>query len=206
MLAVLLVGAIPAPAGSSPPASDTAANILDGQSERVVKRLMKEKLVVLRPASTGDGADGYVRALVVFAQPRRRTLRLLSQTARHDEFRPELKRVRSLQWSDAGTVDEHRMKFMFMQIDYRLRTHFDFEAGRIWWELDPDFQNDFRTIEGFWELFEMDPGQTLGRFGTRVDVGPTLPIWLQDYATRKNLPKTLERVQRWVDSNGTYRP
>ena len=33
-----------------------------------------------------------------------------------------------------------------------------------------------------------------------------LPVWLQDYATRQNVPQTMEHVRRWVDSGGTYRP
>ena len=98
------------------------------------------------------------------------------------------------------------MKIMFMAIDYRLRTHFDWEGARIWWELDPAFDNHLESVEGFWELFDLDGQRTLGRFGTRVSVGPALPEWLQDYATRKNLPQTMEHVRRWIDSGGTYRP
>jgi hypothetical protein len=103
-------------------------------------------------------------------------------------------------------LDEHHMKILFARVDYRLRHHFDWEGGRSWWELDPSFANDLSEVEGFWELHELDAARTLARFGSRVVVGPALPLWLQEVATRKNLPATLERARRWVDSNGTYRP
>ena len=67
-------------------------------------------------------------------------------------------------------------------------------------------ENDLRDVSGFWQLYDLDETHTLARFGTRVDVGPALPGFLQDYATRKNVPQTMDHVRRWVDSNGTWRP
>ena len=93
-----------------------------------------------------------------------------------------------------------------LEIDYRVRTHYDYERSRIDWKLDPNFDNDLQDIEGYWELYELDENRTLGKFGTRVSVGQAMPIWLQDYATRKNVPQTMDRMRRWVDSDGTYRP
>lgn len=186
-------------------APSAAERILAEQPKAVVKRLEKKKLVLLRSRPTGKTSD-FIEALVIFEQPRSRVMRLLSQTARQSEFRPELSEVETLEWSGDGCVDEHRMRLMFMQLRYRLRNHFDFEGSRIWWELDPDFAGDLEHLEGYWELYELDDTRTLGRFGTRVDVSAALPHWLQDYATRKNVPATVDRVRRWVDSNGTYRP
>ena len=42
--------------------------------------------------------------------------------------------------------------------------------------------------------------------GTSVDVGPAVPAMLQDWITRKNVPETMKRVQRWVESDGSDRP
>ena len=93
-----------------------------------------------------------------------------------------------------------------MPISYWLRYQWDVSAGRISWTLDPRFPNGLRVTDGFWELEEVDAAHTLGRFGTRVDVGPALPAFLEEIATRKNLPQTLDRCRRWIDSDGRYRP
>jgi hypothetical protein len=207
---VLLLAAAALPAGADPPRPsappETAEAVLARYSPVVVARLQTDRIALLGPGETDGVPDSFVQALVIFSQPRRRTLRLLSQTARQAEFRPELREVETIEWGDATALDEHRMAIMFMKIDYRLRTHFDFERGRIWWELDPSFDNDLEHVEGFWELYALGRGETLGRFGTRVQVGATLPVWLQDYATRKNVPQTMEHVRHWVDSDGTWRP
>ena len=51
----------------------------------------------------------------------------------------------------------------------------------------------------------MKNGATLGRSGTSVDVGPAVPAFLQDWISRKNLPRTMERVRLWVNSDGKYK-
>ena len=178
-----------------------AQSVLAEQPPRVVEELFEEKVVLL----TG-GQGPYVEALVIFQQPRRRALRLLAQTGRHAEFRPELERVETIRSGKSESVDAHRMKVVFKTIDYHLRSHFDWKNSRISWELDPGYDNGVRALEGYWEMHELDAKRTLALFGSRVDVGPALPLWLQEAATRKNVPEAVERVRRWVDSNGSYRP
>jgi hypothetical protein len=205
-LAALLCLAGPAGhAGASPAALSAAQRLIAAQPQAVVKRLEDEKLVLLA-SRDGKPSGDFIEALVIFEQPRSRVMRLLSQTARQREYRPELSGVETLAWSDDGSIDEHRMRVLFVKLRYRVHNHFDFEQGRIWWELDPSSESDLRRLEGFWELYELDEKRTLGRFGTRVDVGPALPTWFQEYATRKNVPATVDHIRLWVDSNGTYRP
>ncbi|MBW2270450.1 MAG: hypothetical protein JRH16_17940 [Deltaproteobacteria bacterium] len=198
---VILAFAIAATSRSAPARKggpETAQRILATQLPAVLQEFEQTGLVMLE----GTSAEGHVRALVRFEQPRRRVIRLLAQTARHHEFRPELREIESHSWDETGALDTHRMRIMFMNIDYRLRTHFDWEGNRIWWELDPEFENGLEVVEGFWELFDIDGQNTLGRFGTRVSVGAGLPNWFQDMATRKNVPEAMENVKRWVDVGG----
>jgi len=103
-------------------------------------------------------------------------------------------------------VDEHHVRILFVRIDYRLRTQTDFEAARIWWNLDPTHDNDLRVLDGYWELYEFDDARTLGVFGTRVVLSPAMPTFLQKAATRGNVPRVVERMRLWVNSNGSYRP
>lgn len=180
---------------------------LAGAPPEVVNRLFDEKVVVLsgsEPRSQGDPRQ--VRALVLFAKPRSRVIQLLLQTARQIEYRPELEKVETVERFPNGEVDLQEMRIMLVRVSYWLRYQWDVPAGRISWGLDPRFPNGVRATDGSWELEEVDAGHTLGRFGTRVDVGPALPALLEEFATRNNLPQTLDRCRRWVDSDGTYRP
>jgi hypothetical protein len=183
---------------------DAVQSALPGVPPELVRRLVDEKVVLL--ASSGDSEPPPVEGLVLFAKPRARVLQLLLQTARQIEYRPDLARLETVERLPDGDVDVQEMRIMLMHISYWLRYQWDVPAGRISWKLDPRFPNDLRVTEGFWELHEVDSEHSVARFGTRVDVGPALPSFLQEIATRKNLPLTLERCRRWVDSDGTYRP
>ena len=179
---------------------------LPGESPERVHQLLEEKFVLL-PDDDPEAADaGRVRALVLFAQPQPRVLQLLVQTGRQTEYRRDLDGLRVVEQLPDREVDEHDMKILLTRISFWLRYQFDFATGRIAWSLDPRFPNQMRVVEGSWELQPLDPGHTLARFATRIDVGPALPSFLQTLATRKNLPATLDRVRRWVDSDGRYRP
>jgi len=173
----------------------------------VVQRLLEEKVILLSeadPRSPGEPAQ--VQALVLFAKPESRVFQLLLQTARQTEYRPDLKRAETVERFPDGEVDVQEMRIMLMRISYWLRYHWDLSTGRISWELDPRFPNDLRVEDGSWQLEAVDAEHTIGRLATRVDVGPELPPFLQELATRKNLPQTLEHCRRWIDSDGRYRP
>ena len=185
----------------------TATDILAAQPAGIRERVLQEHLVVMSEVrEEGSLSGGIIMAFVVFQHPPSRVYRFLSQTARQIEFRPELTSIETLEWVGDGPLDEQRLKILFQRYVYRLQYHLDPEKRIIRWELDPSFDNDLDQIDGYWELYDMDDGRTLGRFGTSIDIGPTVPGFLQDWVTRKNLPATMKRCRLWVDSGGTYRP
>jgi len=187
---------------SSLPNPVSASALREIHSPELVEELLGNGLVLLPQA--GENAD--VEALVLFARPRSRVMRLLTQTGRAREYRPELKELRMLAVDERGALDEQRMRILFRTIVYRLRYRFDFDRARVEWHLARDFENDLERVEGWWQLHPMTDGRTLGHFGTVVRVGPALPAFLEKRATRSQVPETLERTRRWVDSDGRWRP
>jgi len=63
-------------------------------------------------------------------------------------------------------------------------------------------------MQGFWELHDFDHGseRTLGRFGSDVDVGSGVPRFVQNGMSRKTVLRYVQNVQRWIDSDGRWRP
>jgi hypothetical protein len=185
----------------------SAETILASQPADLVARLMKKKVIVLQEIrEEGSLRGGLVSSYVLFEKPIERVYLLLSQSARQVEFRPELTSIETVELGPDGPIDEQRLKILFQRYVYRLEYRLSPKRRRIEWVLDKRFDNDFKDVLGYWELFEMEDGGTLGRSGTSIDVGPAIPAFLQDWVTRKNIPKAMKRVQRWVDSDGTYRP
>jgi hypothetical protein len=182
--------------------------LLQSLPPMLATRLERERVVMLEGQGTGRGDDGddMIQALVLFERPRNEVIRYLIQGPRQIEFRPELREARLVEEFDGGQVIHYEMRMMLMKIEYQARHGWDFETGRIWWSLDPDFDNDFEKLEGRWEVRALGPRRALARFGTRIDVGRALPSFVQDMTTRSKLPEAMQNVRRWVDSGGTYRP
>jgi hypothetical protein len=201
LLALLAWGA----SAQTPPAGH-APEIPEALGPELLAQLEREKVVMLQEFAEQKVYGGPIHALVLFERPRNEVIRLLIQSPRQVEFRPELRRAELIEESDSAHVVEYEMRMMLTRIRYRARHGWDFGSGRVWWSLDPTFDNDLAILEGHWEVRAMQSGRALARFGTKIDVGPALPAFLQDYAARKQLPKAMHNVRRWIDSGGTYRP
>ncbi len=187
--------------------NQTAETILATQPARIRDRLMEKNVIVMQEmGDEGPLSGSFIMAYVIFGQPIDRTYHLLSQSARQIEFRPELTSIETIEVSESGGIDVQRLKILFQRYVYYLEYRLDPRKRRIEWRLDTRFDNDLEDVEGFWELYAMADDRTLGRSGTSVNVGRAVPAFLQDWITRKNLPKTMERVRKWVDSGGTWRP
>ncbi|MCZ6782204.1 MAG: hypothetical protein O7G30_02750 [Proteobacteria bacterium] len=208
VLAVLLVLApVSVGVAAEPPAVEGAATaILADQPREVVEQLFEKRVVIAESRDDGGDEARFLQAFVLFEQPADRVFELLLQTARQAEYQTDLKEAITLEEDADGNLDEHHLKIAFFSIVYRVRHHWDRDARRLWWSLDPDFDNDVRKVEGFWELHALGEDRTLGRYGTVIDVGAALPDFLEASLTRRSVPAAMERVRRWVDSGGTFRP
>lgn len=188
------------PAGPMPPAGEP---FLRAISPELLPRLERERFLLLPSAKS---APGVVEGLVLFSQPHAQVWRLLGQTERQREYRPELVELTNVERFANGVVDRHRIRVLFIRLAYHLRYELDAGTWHIAWSLDPRYENGVQQISGSWDLFDLRGDRTLGRFGTTVRVGAGLPRSLQDAVTRKNVPETLDNVRQWVDSGGRWRP
>jgi hypothetical protein len=194
VLALALLGAQP-----------TAESLLDKEMGELTERLEDGGVVVLEDTE-GEGTS-FVIAYVLFERPLADVQALMRQAERQPEYRPELESVETVRKFEGGRIDEQRLKILFKRLTYRLRYEMDPVTGRVEWALDPDFDNDARTIEGFWELNEFADGErTLGRFGSNVDVGAGVPKFVQKRMSRKTVLRYIGNFRRWVESDGEWRP
>ncbi len=188
-------------------AGRSAEEVLENEPPELAARLDSEGLVVLEDVG-GSGAESFIVAYVVFEQPHGEVVRLLRQAERQPEYRTELDRVATVERFEGGRIDEQRVRIMFTELVYRLRYDESPDARRFEWKLDPDFDNDMQTMEGFWEFlpYESDPSRTLARFGSNVDVGPAVPRFIQKGLSRRTVIRYLRNCRQWIDSRGEWRP
>lgn len=173
----------------------------------IVESLLRDKVIVMQQMQPEGALEGALTvAYVIFDLRREHVYELLAQTERQIEFRPELTSIKRHRVSATGPVDEQRLKILFRDYAYHLQFEFEPERYHIQWSLDPNFDNDLDRVLGYWDLYALEGERTLGLSGACVDVGPGVPVFLQDWITRKNLPRSMARVRDWVNSGGLYRP
>jgi hypothetical protein len=187
-------------------ARPSAESVLANQPPELVARLQDELVLVLEDVANDE--QSFIVAYVLFERSRDEVVELLSQASRQSEYRPELKKVTTIRTSPEGRVDEQELKILFKKLTYRLRYRNDPETGRVTWALDPDFDNDLARMDGFWELYAFDAGEsrTLGRFGSNVQIGGGVPKFVQKGMSRKTVLRYVRNFRQWIDSNGEWRP
>lgn len=193
--------------GESPGPSDRlgARALLARYPAELGEELFAKNLVVIPPHAGGENPPG-LSAMVLFEKPASRVMRLLSQTARQKEFRPELSQLERISEQDGWLIDEHQIKILFLKIVYRVRSEIDFQQRRIEWQLDESVDNDLKTLWGFWQLHELGEDRSVGHFGGTTEIGNLVPKLLGNAITRRKVPSMLENCRRWVNSDGRYRP
>ncbi len=188
---------------SSPP---LPARALEGLGPTDIASLEAGRIVVLKQDSgEGKGKQSYIRASLVFNQPIDKVWDLLKHTERQEEYLPHLKASDLITVSTTSNVTEFLLKIMFFNIRYRVDHTFDNKDYRLSWHLDPGYDNGLKELEGYYNLYAIDGTHTLARYGSKVDVGSLVPEFVEDYLTRKDLPKALGNLKAWVDSDGKFR-
>ena len=179
--------------------------VLAQEPPELVAQLRNNGMLVMEDVGSAD-PQSFVIAWVIFTQPRERAVALVTDGSRQREWRPGIDGVEVVERDGAARVDEVRMRVMFRELVYRVKYLRDEATQRITWSLDPRFDNDLATFDGFWEFYALPDARTLGRFGTRVDAGMALPAVMQRSLTRRNVIDTMEACKKWVDSDGRWRP
>ena len=67
--------------------------------------------------------------------PPQQVLSLLAQTGRQREYRPDLRSIESIEHTRVAAVDQHRMRVLFINVEYRVRYQFDYEHGQMTWRM-----------------------------------------------------------------------
>src|SRR5262245_11402460 len=102
---------------SSPAMPVSAETVLAGLPGDELEVLRAKKLLVL----SGGGDSTHVTGLVIFNRPVDHVMRLLAQTGRAGEFRPELETDRTVETYPDGTLQEEEIRILFTRVTYFLR-------------------------------------------------------------------------------------
>ncbi|MBI5524876.1 MAG: hypothetical protein HY897_00930 [Deltaproteobacteria bacterium] len=180
---------------------------LAGLDPKLRKTLEKEGHVLFGEQSETKGGTyaGYIRAVALFKGSKEQVYKLIAQPVRQPTYLPRLTGAKSVDKPANGEPIEFRVKVMWARMKFFTRHWFYPEYSRVEWALDKNHKNDIALQEGYWQLYQVKPDLTVGKYGTKVDTGVAVPQFVQDFLARQDIPKALTAFRAFIDSKGTYR-
>ena len=169
------------------------------------ERMERGEVIIFKETERFEGKV-FVRAALILEQKVEEVYRLLCQTERQEEYLPHLDESILIERTGNRDRVEFGLDFGFIDIRYRVR-HCYHDPGefRTSWRLDPDFDNDLKDMEGYWNFYRLGDRRTLARYLTRVRIGKLVPKLIEEILTRRDMPRSLGQLKRWVESGGTWR-
>ncbi len=162
------------------------------------------------PSRTGTGeasVKGFVRAVVIFDQPKVKAMQLICEPSTQSEFLKDLDTsVTIARQESVGELTQFALHFLFWDVDYWVQHWFYPEYSRVEWFLDTDhFTNDIKAMAGFWQLYTLSETQTIAEYGISVETGIPIPRSWKETIQRWKIPSAMKQCIRYIDSGGRYR-
>ncbi len=213
LLLTLLIG-IPATYGESKVTDSTIKNKLGN----IVKRLkdpqkelspqdwakLKKGEIIIKQYiyTTKDGKQaGMAKGIILVNLPPDAIWNVITDYEHYNEFMPTVKKTKILKrLPNDGVRLYHKIKIVFVTLEYVcdiIPVKYPDGSRILQWKLakGPGIKNDIKDTTGFWEVIPIDNGKkTLLTYTAFVDTGWAVPGWVQNYLTKKQLPKILRNT------------
>lgn len=179
----------------------------DALSPEMQKKLKKDgqSLWGEQKQDTKGSYAGYIKAVAIFKQPKKRVWDLMVVPTMQPKYLPRLTDAKTVDQPEHGELVEFHLKVLFSSFEFFTRHWFYPEYSRVEWALDPNKKSDIALQEGYWQLYALDENTTIGEYGTKVDTGVAVPQFVQDFLAKKDIPKALTAFRAYMDSDGKFR-
>lgn len=209
ILFAVMVFIIPLFAGANPPPgalTDKDPEAYKDLSAQDIERMKKGEIIIIKNIGHEEGTSkGMIKAALIVNQPIDKLYALQAQDWRQAEYVPYLEKMWAVQKYQDGNLDEEELKILFVTLHFRVRWYDEPAKYAFHWNLDPNFKNDLKRLEGYWQFYYIDDTHTLCRYGTISETGFGIPQSIQDYLTRRDLPEALNNNRMWYESMGAWR-
>jgi hypothetical protein len=200
---------LPSSVLSSPPPgapTDKDPNAYKGLSADEIARLKKGEIVVIKELSREETTSkGMVQVALIFNKRIDEVWSLMTQGFRQEEYLPNLDRSILVKKLPDGDIIENRLKVFFVELRFWVRGYHYPDRYYIRWNLAEGYKNDIKNLEGFWQFYYIDETHTLARYGTHTETGFGVPAKVQEFLARRDIPESLSRLKKWVESDGAWK-
>jgi ribosome-associated toxin RatA of RatAB toxin-antitoxin module len=204
LLAQLNVEGFP-PAAPTPPACigcrADLAYIRGGYSDADWQALMRGKVVTtaVRDAHAADDVKSTNEASAVIPYPPTEVWSVVTDFESRPRFVPGNKDVQITRREGNRLWIAEHLRVLLINVRFVVISTLDAEQGAVTWVIDRDAPHDIADTTGSWAVVPLEGGQaTLVRYRTWIDSGRSVPRFVEDFLTKRSLPKIVEGVRAEV--------
>jgi len=95
-------------------------------------------------------------------------------------------------------IAEH-LRILLINVRFVVISTLEPEQGVVTWVIDRNAPHDIADTTGSWTVVPLEGGQTtLVRYRTWIDTGRSVPRFVEDFLTKRSLPKIVEGIRNEV--------
>lgn len=178
---------------------------LKGLTDQQKRAVFSDEVVIISLPEIIGRDKTLISAALKFNRPVNVVWSVLSATERQNDYLREIEKISLLESGPDFNRLEFVVKVLGRKIRYTVIHHFQPENHLLWWELDPEAKNDLEELFGFWRLYPAGKNQTIGRYGSYLKPGLSLPEFISGLIYRESIKSTIEKIKNYVESSGIKR-
>lgn len=182
-----------------------AAHVLAKLKPEERAKLEKTGTLVSANLSSGGDIKGLINAYIIAKVPKQKVWELLRQPSKQHLYLPRLEKAKTVSKTENQELGWFQVKVSFVTIENQVDHRWWPEVSRMAWGLHPEYDNDLKQQDGYYNLYAIDENTTLMELGTALETSALVPGFVQEYLTKKDLPDVMVAVKKYMESGGAYR-
>ena len=165
-----------------------------------VARLERGEVLLRNQVDKDAKGRGRGRAIVLIRRPPAAVWTVLTDYEKHTEFMPGVVRSKVYSRADRTVGVAYTLKVLLKSIRYHCLCTAAPDQRAIRWTLDKSRKNDIAGTTGCWEIRPHGDGGSIAIYSLAVDTGMSVPRFVQNFLTRRDLPNVARALKKRVES------
>jgi ribosome-associated toxin RatA of RatAB toxin-antitoxin module len=201
---VAQLGAEPSPTAPAPECIGCRADLKQVRSSYTAadwQALMQGKVVTTTVADTraGGGTQSTNEASAVIPYPPAEVWSVVTDFESRPRFVPGNKEAHIIRREGNRLWIAEHLRILLINVRFVVISTLDPEQGIVTWVIDRNAAHDIADTTGAWTVVPLEGGQaTLVRYRTWIDSGRSVPRFVEDFLTKRSLPKIVEGIRAEV--------
>lgn len=166
---------------------------------------LKKGDVVIKTGYRAPGAPeemgSQIAAIVQVKAPIERVWSILSDWKNYERIIPNVQEVKLIEEEENRFLLYFNLSFSVKSIEYYLNYYFFKDKNLVTFQLDKNKKNDFKQFHGYFKFDPVpdNPERVQVVYSVDVELGKYFPEFIKSYFAKKDMPKVIANLKKWVE-------